>query len=90
MRIQINYVSLQQKNVKHTVMSAAQLKASQQFLDAMGPMIYEEKKMRQVILYISSMQPEATISQEKFDSLRTIDELDAHLETRIRNHYQCV
>ena len=69
-------------------MSAAQAMASQQFLDAMGPMIYEEQKMKQVILFINSMQSNAAISQAKFDSLRTIDDLDAHLESRIRNHFQ--
>lgn len=71
-------------------MSAAQALASERFITAMGPMIYEEQKMQQVIRFINSMHSQATISQEKFDSLRTIDDLDAHLEARIRNHYQRV
>ena len=71
-------------------MSAAQAIASERFITAMGPMIFEEQKMEQVIRYINSLHPQATISQEKFDSLRTIDELDAHLEARIRNHFQHV
>jgi len=70
-------------------MSAAQALASQQFLKAMGPMIYESQKMEKVLLYIHSMQQEATISNETWNSLHTIDELDAHLESRIREHYHC-
>jgi len=68
-------------------MSAAQAMASQQFLTAMGPMIYESQKMEKVLLYIHSMQHDATISEEKWNGLHTIDELDAHLESRIREHY---
>jgi len=71
-------------------MSAAQAMASQQFLKAMGPMIYESQKVEKVLLYIRSMQQETTISEEKWNSLRTIDELDAHLENRIREHYHRV
>lgn len=74
----------------YTIMSAVQAAASKQFLEAMGPMIYDEQKLKQVFNYIASIQPQGTISQEKFDSLRTIDELDIHLEARIRNHYQNV
>lgn len=69
-------------------MSAVQALASQQFLKAMGTMIYDEQKFKQVLGFIASMQSNGTISQAKFDSLRTIDDLDAHLEARIRNHYQ--
>lgn len=71
-------------------MSAAQALASQQFLEAMGTMIYDEQKLKQVFSYIASIQSQDTISQAKFDGMRTIDELDAHLEARIRNHYQNV
>lgn len=81
-------VMLNAKNEE--IMSAAQAMASQRFLDAMGPMIYEEQKMKQVLLFINSMQSNATISQAKFDSMRTIDDLDAHLEARIRNRSQRV
>lgn len=72
-------------------MSAAQVMASQQFLEAMGSMIYEEAKMKQVMVYINSLHHStSTISQDKWDSLRTIDDLDSHLENKIRNHYSCV
>lgn len=71
-------------------MSTGQTLASQRFLEAMGTMIYDEQKLKQVFNYIASIQPKDTISQAKFDNLRTIDDLDAHLEARIRNHYQHV
>lgn len=68
------------------IMSAAQAMASEQFIDAMGPMIYDSKKMQQVLLYISSLR-QATITEEQWHSLATIEELDNHLQARIREHY---
>lgn len=68
------------------IMSATQLQASEQFLDAMGAMIYDSQKMQQVLLYISSLR-QSTISEEQWNSLATIEELDNHLQARIREHY---
>ncbi len=67
-------------------MSATQLQASEQFIEAMGAMIYDSQKMEQVLLYISSLR-KTTISEEQWHSLATIEELDNHLQARIREHY---
>ena len=53
-------------------MSAAQLRASERFISAMGPMVNDEQKVNQVIVYINtlsgSQQPDGKMTRAERDS----------------------
>ena len=57
-------------------MSTAQLQATERFLEAMGPMVNDEKKMRQVIFFINSMRKETVLPQMSFEELEKYVPLD--------------
>ena len=57
-------------------MSTAQLQATERFLEAMGPMVNDEKKMRQVIFFINSMREETVLPQMSFEELEKYVPLD--------------
>ena len=60
-------------------MSTAQLQASERFLEAMGPMVNDENKMRQVIFFINSMREEKTLPQMSFEELEDVCLWMSHL-----------
>lgn len=60
-------------------MSIAQLQASERFLEAMGPMVNDENKMRQVIFFINSMREEKTLPQMSFEELEDVCLWMSHL-----------
>ena len=57
-------------------MSTAQLQATERFLEAMGPMVNDEKKMQQVIFFINSMRKEQVLPQMSFEELEECVPLD--------------
>ena len=57
-------------------MSTAQLQATERFLEAMGPMVNDEKKMQQVIFFINSMRKEQVLPQMSFEELEECMPLD--------------
>ena len=83
------FVSLH-TNKSYIIMSAAQLRATERFLEAMGPMVNDEKKMRQVIFFINSMREEKTLPQMSFEELEECVPLDVafdKLRDKARKYY---
>ena len=71
-------------------MSTAQLQATERFLEAMGPMVNDEKKMRQVIFFINSMRKEQVLPQMSFEELEECMPLDVafdKLRGKAREYY---
>ena len=71
-------------------MSTAQLQATERFLEAMGPMVNDEKKMQQVIFFINSMRKEQVLPQMSFEELEECVPLDVafdKLRDKARNYY---
>ena len=71
-------------------MSTAQLQATERFLEAMGPMVNDEKKMRQVIFFINSMRKETVLPQMSFEELEECVPLDVafdKLRDKARKYY---
>lgn len=71
-------------------MSTAQLQATKRFLEAMGPMVNDEKKMRQVIFFINSMRKETVLPQMSFEELEKYVPLDVafdKLRDKARKYY---
>ena len=71
-------------------MSTAQLQATERFLEAMGPMVNDEKKMRQVIFFINSMRKETVLPQMSFEELEKYVPLDVafdELRDKARKYY---
>ena len=73
-------------------MSTAQLQATERFLEAMGPMVNDEKKMRQVIFFINSMRKEQVLPQMSCEELEECVPLDVafdKLRDKARKYYDC-
>ena len=71
-------------------MSTAQLQATERFLEAMGPMVNDEKKMQQVIFFINSMRNEQVLPQMSFEELEKYVPLDVafdKLRDKARKYY---
>ena len=71
-------------------MSTAQLQATERFLEAMGPMVNDEKKMRQVIFFINSMRKEQVLPQMSFEELEECMPLDVafgKLRYKVREYF---
>ena len=71
-------------------MSTAQLQATERFLEAMGPMVNDEKKMQQVIFFINSMRKEHVLPQMSFEELEECMPLDVafdKLRDKARKYY---
>lgn len=71
-------------------MSTAQVKATERFLEAMGPMVLDEKKMQQVIFFINSMREEQVLPQMSFEELDECMPLDTafnKLRDNAHNYY---
>ena len=71
-------------------MSTAQLQATERFLEAMGPMVNDEKKMQQVIFFINSMRKEQVLPQMSFEELEECMPLDVafgKLRDKARKYY---
>lgn len=71
-------------------MSTAQLQATERFLEAMGPMVNDEKKMQQVIFFINSMRKETVLPQMSFEELEKYVPLDVafdKLRDKARKYY---
>ena len=71
-------------------MSTAQLRATERFLEAMGPMVNDEKKMRQVIFFINSMRNEQVLPRMSFEELEECMPLDVafdKLRGKARKYY---
>lgn len=73
-------------------MSTAQLQATERFLEAMGPMVNDEKKMQQVIFFINSMRKEQVLPQMSFEELEECMPLDVafdKLRDKARKYFGC-
>lgn len=71
-------------------MSTAQLQATERFLEAMGPMVNDEKKMQQVIFFINSMRNEQVLPRMSFEELEECMPLDVafdKLRGKAREYY---
>ena len=71
-------------------MSTAQLQATERFLEAMGPMVNDEKKMQQVIFFINSMRNEQVLPRMSFEELEKYVPLDVafdKLRDKARKYY---
>ncbi len=71
-------------------MSKAQLQATERFLEAMGPMVNDEKKMQQVIFFINSMRNEQVLPRMSFEELEECMPLDVafdKLRGKAREYY---
>ena len=71
-------------------MSTAQLQATERFLEAMGPMVNDEKKMQQVIFFINSMRKEQVLPQMSFEELEECVPLNVafdKLRDKARKYY---
>lgn len=71
-------------------MSTAQLRATERFLEAMGPMVHDEKKMRQVLFFINSMREEKILPQMSFEELEECVPLNVafdKLRDKARKYY---
>lgn len=71
-------------------MSTAQLQATERILEAMGPMVNDEKKMQQVIFFINSMRKETVLPQMSFEELEKYVPLDVafdKLRDKARKYY---
>lgn len=73
-------------------MSTAQLQATERFLEAMGSMVNDEKKMQQVIFFINSMRKEQVLPQMSFEELEECMPLDVafdKLRDKARKYFGC-
>lgn len=73
-------------------MSTAQLQATERFLEAMGPMVNDEKKMQQVIFFINSMRKEQVLPQMSFEELEECVPLGVafdKLRDKARKYFGC-
>lgn len=76
-------------------MSAVQTMVSEQFISAMGPMVNDEKKVEQVILFINSLshqqKADGVMARAERDSrFVSLDESERTTIEMVHNHYQPV
>lgn len=71
-------------------MSALQMAASQQFIQAMGPMISNPIKMSQIMSYIEylKLSDVPTLSSEEAAKLIPFDVVTEHLHQMVHEYYQ--
>ncbi len=71
-------------------MSALQMAASQQFIQAMGPMINNPIKMSQIMSYIEylKLSDVPTLSDEEASKLIPFDVVTEHLHQMVHEYYQ--
>jgi len=74
---------------KISVMSAAQILASERFITAMGPMVNDEQKITQVVRFISLMRDGEyqTISDEDFAKLIPAEMMFSELKQMVHKFY---
>lgn len=76
-------------------MSAAQLRASERFISAMGPMVNDEKKMEQVIFFINTLSAyhkadDVMTRAERDSNFMSLDESERSTLAMVHNHFQTV
>lgn len=73
-------------------MSAAQALASQKFLNAMGPMVYDEQKVSHVVSLINYMRENDNqwpiVSESELKNCMLLDEAMNHLREHIHERFE--
>lgn len=73
-------------------MSIAERKASERFIQAMGPMLTDENKMQKVIMFIQSMRDSngdiPTMSFEELDACIPLDVAFNKLRSNVQQFYE--
>ena len=83
------------KRKKGKIMSVAQLRASERFISAMGPMVNDEKKMEQVLLFINTLSSDhkadgSMTRAERDSNFMLLEDSEKSTLAMVRNHFHPV